>query len=83
MRTAPASNQKMSKESIHEKFLQNPPLLSMLETTTPKILAEATQDKLWGTGIKLRDTYALDTEKWPGPGWLSRMLHTIRSEQTQ
>ena len=55
----------------------------MLKTTTPKILAEATQDRLWGTGIKLRDTCALDTEKWSGPGWLSRMLHTIRSEQTQ
>ena len=66
---------------IREKFLQNPPLLSMLKTTTPKILAEATQDRLWGTGIKLHDTCALDTEKWSGPGWLSRMLHTIRSEQ--
>ena len=70
-------------DRIREKFLQNPPLLSMLKMTTPKILAEATQDRLWGTGIKLRDTCALDTEKWSGPGWLSRMLHTIRSEQTQ
>ena len=70
-------------DGICEKFLQNPPLLSMLKMTTPKILAEATQDRLWGTGIKLCDTCALDTEKWSGPGWLSRMLHTIRSEQTQ
>ena len=45
------------------EFLQNPSLLSMLKTTTPKILAEATQDRLWETGIKLRDTCALDTEK--------------------
>ena len=52
----------------------------MLKTTIPKTLAEATQDRIWGTGIRLHDTGALDTEKWTGPGWLSRMLHTIRCE---
>ena len=67
-------------DGIREKFLQNPPLLEMLKTTTPKILAEATTDRLWGTGIRLRDTCALDTEKWSGTGWLSRMLITIRDE---
>ena len=67
-------------DGIREKFLQNPPLLSMLKTTIPKTLAEATQDRIWGTGIRLHDTGALDTEKWTGPGWLSRMLHTIRCE---
>ena len=67
-------------DGIREKFIQNPPLLSMLKTTTPKTLAEATQDRIWGTGIRLHDTGALDTEKWTGPGWLSRMLHTIRCE---
>ena len=46
-------------DGIREMFLQNPPLLSMLKTTTPKILAEATTDRLWGTGIQLRDTCAL------------------------
>ena len=69
-------------DGIREKFIQNPPL-SMLKMTTPKILAEATPDRLWGTGVKLQDTCALDTSKWSGPGWLSRMLHTIRGEQTQ
>ena len=54
----------------------------MLKTTLPKILAEATTDRLWGTGIRLRDLYALDTEKWSGTGWLSRMLITIRDEQS-
>ena len=70
-------------DGIREKFLQNPPLLSMLKTTSPKILAEATTDRLWGTGIKLRDTSALDTDKWAGPGWLLKMLLTIREEQNQ
>ena len=68
-------------DSIQEKFLQNPPLLAMLKTTTLKILAEATTDRLWGTGVQLRDRSALDTGKWSGVGWLSRMLTTIRDEQ--
>ena len=33
-------------DGIQEKFLQNLPLLSMLKTTSPKILAEATADRL-------------------------------------
>ena len=68
-------------DGIREKFLQNPPLLAMLKTTTPKILSEATTDRLWGTGVRLRDRSALDTGKWSGVGWLSRMLTTIRDEQ--
>ena len=48
---------------------------------TPKILAEATTDRLWGTSIRLRDMCALDIEKWSGTGWLSRMLITIRDKQ--
>ena len=67
---------------IREKFLQNPPLLAMLKTKSPKILAEATTDRLWGMELRLQDTYALDTEKWAGPGWLSRMLITIREKQS-
>ena len=69
-------------DGIREKFLQNPPLLAMLKTMTPKTLAEATTDRLWGTGVRLRDRSALDTGKWSGVGWLSRMLITIRDEQS-
>ena len=42
-------------DGIREKFLQNSPSLAMLKTMSPKILAEATTDRLWGTGIRLRD----------------------------
>ena len=58
---------------IKEKFVQNALLM-----TKPKILAEATNDKLWGTRIPLRDFDALKEDKWFGRGWLSEMLHTIR-----
>ena len=67
-------------DGVREKFVQNPPLLALLKSTTPKTLAEATLDRLWGTGIALRDTNALDTGKWNSTGWLSKMLLAIRDD---
>ena len=67
-------------DGVREKFVQNPPLLVLLKSTTPKILAEATLDRLWGTGIALRDTNALNTGKWNSTGWLSKMLMAIRDD---
>ena len=46
----------------------------MLKMTTLKIIAEASNDKLWGTGIRLRDKDALDAKTWENPGWLSDIL---------
>ena len=67
-------------DGVREKFVQNQPLLALLKTTSPKIIAEATLDHLWGTGIALRDTSALNTDKWSSTGWLSKMLLTIRDD---
>ena len=47
---------------------------------TPKILVETSADKLWGTGIPLRDNDALKPEKWYNTGWMSTILCTIRDE---
>ena len=58
--------------------MQNPPLLAMLKSTSPKILAEATTDCQWGTRIPLQDNSALDSTKWTSSGWLSHMLLSIR-----
>ena len=63
---------------IKAKFNQNPTLLKMLKTTSPKLLVESSIDKTWGTGIPLKDTDALNQEKWHNPGWLSSMLIDIR-----
>ena len=52
----------------------------MLKRTEPKVLVEASNDKVWGTGISLRDSQALNTNKWNGMGWLSNMLIIIRDE---
>ena len=65
-------------KGVEAKFKQNKELWSMLKTTEPKILVEASTDRLWGTGISLKDTHVLDNKRWYGKGWLSDMLHTVR-----
>ena len=63
---------------IKAKFNQNPTLLKMLKTTSPKLLVESTIDKIWGTGVPLKENDALNREKWQNSGWLSSMLMDIR-----
>ena len=65
---------------IMAKFDQNPFLKLMLLSTKPKLLVEASTDKLWGTGVGLRDTNVLKRNSWTGQGWLSKMLHQIRDD---
>ena len=69
-------------DGIHAKFIQNRNLLMMLKSTAPKVLVEATLDRLWGTGIILRDHQALNPDKWHNKGWMSTMLMGIRDEPT-
>ena len=70
-------------EGVKAKFHQNSNLMQMLNTTVPKLLAEATTDRTWGTGIHLWDTNALDRKRWTSNGWLSDMLMSIRSDHQQ
>ena len=65
---------------ISEKFKQNPQLMNMLQATNGFILAEASNDRLWGTGVLLRDKDALTQSAWSSHGWLSNMLHDIRDK---
>ena len=67
----------LCKPGIKAKFNLNPTLLKMLTTTSPKLLVEGSSDKIWGTGIPLKDTDALNREKWYNTGWLSTMLIDI------
>ena len=66
-------------EGIKQKFLQNNALPVQLKSTTPKIFAEATPNRLWGTGVSLCNKNALETNNWTSPGWLSKMLINIHS----
>ena len=70
----------LCEKGIREKFIQNTPLLEMLKNTGSLILAEASKDKTWGTGIPLHDTDVLCTSKRKNNGWLSRILMMIRDE---
>ena len=65
-------------KGVEAKFKQNKELWSMLKMTEPKTLVEASNDRLWGTGISLKDTHVLDSRRWHGKGWLSEMLHIVR-----
>ena len=65
---------------VSEKFKQNPHLMNMLQATKGYTLAEASNDRLWGTGIPLRDKDTLTQASWSSHGWLSNMLHDIRDK---
>ena len=52
----------------------------MLKANVPKLLVEASTDRLWGTGILLRDSEVLNHDKWNNNGWLSDMLMDIIHE---
>ena len=67
-------------QGISEKFNQNPNLMNMLKATKGFVLAEASNDRLWGTGIPLRDKHTLSQTSWSSRGWLSDMLHEIRDK---
>ena len=67
---------------VRAKFEQNELLMNMLKTTRPKVVAESSLDRLWGTGLSLNDKDALNATKWNGEGWLSRMLMGIRDNHT-
>ena len=69
---------KICLKGVEAKFKQNKEIWSMLKTTEPKTLVEASNDRLWGTGISLKDTHVLDSKRWYGKGWLSEMLHIVR-----
>ena len=67
-------------KDVSEKFNQNPNLMNMLKATKGFILAEASNNRLWGTGIPLRDKHALSQTSWSSRGWLSDMLFEIRDK---
>ena len=50
-------------KSVKAKFDINPDLLHMLKTTSPKLFVESSNDRTWGTGVPLRDTYVLNHER--------------------
>ena len=67
-------------EGIKAKFVQNPWLMKLLLSTNGDTLAEATYDKLWGTGIPLHRRDCTDRNKWHNTGIMGEILMAIREE---
>ena len=67
------------KPGIEAKFMSNPYLINMLQSTGDKVLVEACYDKLWGTGIPLRDRDCSKREMWTNIGIQGEILMEIRS----
>ena len=65
---------------VRAKFEQIKLLLDMLKTTSPRIPAEASSDKVWGTGFPLRNKDVLNASKLESEGWLSCMPMGIRED---
>lgn len=60
------------------KFQLNPLLLNFLPSTSPLRLAESSYNKLWGTGLPLNDTNALDPTHWINQRLLGEILMEMR-----
>lgn len=69
------------KEAITAKFHQNPVLMKKLLDTKPKILAEMSFDRVWGTGLQLSNDANNDPAKWTGSNNLGSILMQVRDEQ--
>ena len=70
----------MCYDGIKAKFVQNSWLKKLLLSTNDDTLAEATYDKLWGTGIPLHHRDCTDRNKWHNIGIMGEILMAIREE---
>lgn len=68
----------IAKKAVLAKFSQNSHLKKKLLDTGDMILAEATRDKLWGTGVGLREAGCLDNQNWTGRGCMGDALLYVR-----
>lgn len=60
------------------KFSQHDDLRLRLIRTYPKILAEASSDKIWGVGLFASDDRILDEKNWTGKSLLGKNLMRVR-----
>ena len=65
--------------AVKLKFDRNPDLKEYLLNTGNKVIAEATWDRYWGTGIDIKHKDAYKTELWPGENQLGKLLMGLRN----
>jgi len=66
--------------ATYEKFNQNPKLKSLLLETGNKTIIEGTDDPVWGIGMALNHSDALNPKKWLGENKMGELLENIRSK---
>ena len=64
------------------KFNQNLRVRNFLTSTGDSVLAEASRDVFWGTGLKLDDPTNGERDKWQGNNWLGTTLMRVRQDIT-
>ena len=57
--------------------------MNLLLNTGDGIIAEATYDKLWGTGVPLHHNNALKQQDWANIGILGEILMKIRDDNSE
>ena len=67
-------------KACERKFEQNAFARRCLLDTGNTLLGEASEDKIWGVGLKLSDTNITDTVKWSGRNELGVILMSIRDQ---
>ena len=64
---------------VYEKFRQNEHLLDLLLTTNKNIY-EASPDRLWGTGVHIKNVNALSSSNWQGVGLMHQIYSKVKGE---
>lgn len=68
-------------KAIRAKFFQNHHLASFLVGTFPRVIGEASTDRVWGIGLRLEDKEVLNESAWGREGnLLGRTLAEVRQE---
>ena len=62
------------------KFEQHPPYLNLLKAVKSKTIGEASKDKIWGTGVELRNNNCLNINMWEGQNLMGKALTRISQE---
>ena len=69
---------KVMEKGLYAKFTQNANLRQLLIETEGKTLAEASRDKFWGIGWRLRDPDVGNSTTWTGKNNMGKLLESVR-----
>ena len=75
-----AKKDDVMRSGLAAKFDQNKDLGKYLKTTGNRRLVEASGDRYWGAGRKLKDPLVFQSSKWSGKNNLGRLLESIRKD---